>query len=46
MSLLVFWLSHTATADVMPTIGRKVNHTEAITLVRDWIDSLALPACQ
>lgn len=45
-SLLLYRLSHTGTADVMPTVGRKVNHTEAITLVRDWIDSLALPACQ
>ena len=45
VSLLLYRLSHTATADVMPTVGRKVNHTDGIALVKDWIDSLTLPAC-
>lgn len=45
VSLLLYRLSHTATADVMPTVGRKVNHVEGIALVNDWINSLTLPAC-
>jgi uncharacterized repeat protein (TIGR03806 family) len=45
VSLLLYRLSHTATADVMPTVGRKVNHSEGIALVTDWINSLTLAAC-
>jgi uncharacterized repeat protein (TIGR03806 family) len=44
-SLILYRLSHTTTADVMPAVGRKVNHTEAINLVRDWISQIVLPAC-
>lgn len=44
-SILLYRMAHTGTADVMPALGRKVNHTEAIALVRDWINQLTLPAC-
>jgi hypothetical protein len=44
-SLLLYRMSHAGTADVMPALGRKVNHDEAIAMVRDWIMQLALPAC-
>ena len=44
-SLLLYRMAHTGTADVMPAIGRKVNHTEALGMVRDWINQLTLPAC-
>jgi uncharacterized repeat protein (TIGR03806 family) len=44
-SLLLYRLSHTDTANVMPVVGRKVNHVEGIALIQDWINSLALPAC-
>jgi uncharacterized repeat protein (TIGR03806 family) len=44
-SLLLYRMAHTGTADVMPAIGRKVNHDEALVMVRDWINQLTLPAC-
>jgi uncharacterized repeat protein (TIGR03806 family) len=45
VSLLAYRMSHTSTGDVMPVIGRHVNHTEGNTVVRDWINQLSLPAC-
>ena len=45
VSLLLYRLSHAGTADVMPTVGRHVNHAEANALIGDWINSLTLPAC-
>ena len=45
VSLLLYRMAHTATADVMPAVGRHVNHTEANALIGEWINSLALAAC-
>jgi len=45
-SILLYRLSHTETSEIMPTIGRKVNHTEGIAVVRDWINGLTLLACK
>lgn len=44
-SLLLYRISHTTTGDVMPVIGRHVNHTEGNALVKDWINQLTLPSC-
>ena len=45
VSLLLYRMAHTATADVMPAVGRHVNHTEANAVIGDWINSLTLAAC-
>ncbi|MCV2352470.1 SO2930 family diheme c-type cytochrome [Paucibacter sp. Y2R2-4] len=45
VSLLLYRMSHTTTGDVMPAIGRHLNHEEANSVVKDWINSLKLPAC-
>ena len=45
VSLLLYRMQHTATADVMPAVGRHVNHTEANAMIGDWINSLTLAAC-
>lgn len=39
-SILVFRLSSTVDEVAMPELGRSVNHTEGIQLIRDWINSL------
>lgn len=45
VSLLLYRMSHTTTGDVMPVVGRHVNHSEGNALIRDWINQLTLPAC-
>lgn len=45
-SILLYRLSHIETSEIMPPIGRKVNHTEGMAVVRDWINQLTLPACK
>lgn len=45
VSLLLYRMSRTTTGDVMPVVGRHVNHSEGNALIRDWIKQLTLPAC-
>jgi uncharacterized repeat protein (TIGR03806 family) len=44
-SILIYRSNHTAAADAMPAIGRAVNHTEAVDMLRNWINQLNLPTC-
>ena len=39
-SILVYRLSSTVDEVAMPELGRSMNHTEGIQLIREWIDSL------
>lgn len=44
-SFLLYRMSTTMTGQKMPVVGRGVNHTEAMALVRDWITSLPQASC-
>jgi uncharacterized repeat protein (TIGR03806 family) len=44
-SFLLYRMATTMTGQKMPVVGRGVNHTEAIALVRDWITSLPQASC-
>lgn len=44
-SFLLYRMNTTMTGQKMPVVGRGVNHTEAVALVRDWITSLSLASC-
>ena len=39
-SVLFYRMTHTGPADIMPAVGRNVNHTEGIEIVRQYINSL------
>jgi hypothetical protein len=43
--LLLYCMTHTGTADVMPARGREVNPAEAFAMICDRINPLTLPAC-
>jgi uncharacterized repeat protein (TIGR03806 family) len=44
-SILVYRLASTAPKVMMPQIGRATVHTEAVSLLRDWISSKSLTSC-
>ncbi|MCG8614273.1 MAG: hypothetical protein MI864_27490, partial [Pseudomonadales bacterium] len=39
-SILPYRMEQTSAKDRMPPIGRSLVHTEAVALIRNWIDSL------
>lgn len=40
-SILLYRMNSTVTGDIMPVVGRQTVHTEATTMVGDWIRQLA-----
>ena len=39
-SILLFRMEESDPAIAMPELGRAINHTEAVAVLRDWINSL------
>ena len=43
MSLLTFKMQSNDRAEMMPPVGRSVNHKEALSMLSEWIDSMEQP---